>query len=40
MMLHIGAGHKNNCQIVLKLFGYDILYNNLQHKKFQVDFDA
>ena len=22
-MLHIGAGHSNNCQIILKLFGYD-----------------
>ena len=32
-MLHIGAGHSNNCQIIiLKLFGYDIFCNNLQHK--------
>ena len=33
VMLHVGAGHSNNCQIVLKLFGYDIFCNNLQHKK-------
>ena len=32
VMLHIGAGHSNNCQIILKLFGYDIFCNNLQHK--------
>ena len=38
VMLHIGAGHSNNCQIILKLFGYDIFCNNLQQKisrKFQ-----
>ena len=33
VMLHIGAGHSNNCQIILKLFGYDIFCNNLQHQK-------
>ena len=32
VMLHIGAGHGNNCQIILQLFGYDIFCNNLQHK--------
>ena len=32
VMLHIGAGPSNNCQIILKLFGYDIFCNNLQHK--------
>ena len=32
VMLHIGAGHSNNCQIILKLFEYDIFCNNLQHK--------
>ena len=32
VMLHIGAGHSNNCQIILKLFGYDIFCNNLQDK--------
>ena len=32
VMLHIGAGHSNNCQIKLKLFGSDIFSNNLQHK--------
>ena len=31
-MLHIGAGHSNNCQIILKLFGYDIFCNNMQDK--------
>ena len=31
-MLHVGAGHSNNCQIILKLFGYDIFCNNLQQK--------
>ena len=33
LMLHIGAGHSNNCQRILKLLGYDIFCNNLQHKK-------
>ena len=28
-MLHIGAGHYNSCQIILKLFRYDIFHNNL-----------
>ena len=32
VMLHIGAGHGNNCQIIPQLFGYDIFCNNLQHK--------
>ena len=32
MMLHIGAGHSNNCKIMLKLFRYDIFCNNFQHK--------
>ena len=32
VMLHIGTGHNNNCQIILKLFGYDIFCNNMQHK--------
>ena len=32
VMLHIGAGHSNNCQIMRNLFGYDIFCNNLQHK--------
>ena len=31
--LHIGACHSTNCQIVLKLFGYDIFCNNLQDKR-------
>ena len=37
MMLHVGAGHKYNCQIIRKLFGYDISCNNLQHKKRQAN---
>ena len=32
VMLHIGAGQSNNCQIILKLLGYDIFCNNLQQK--------
>ena len=33
VMLDIGAGHSNNCQVILKLFGYVIFCNSLQHKK-------
>ena len=32
VMLHIETGHSNNCQIILKLFGYDIFCNNLPQK--------
>ena len=32
VMLHTGTGHSNNCQIILKLFGYDIFCNNLLQK--------
>ena len=32
VMLHIGAGHTNNSQTILKLFGYDIFFNDLQQK--------
>ena len=32
VMIHIGAGHTSNCQMILKLFGYDIFCNNLPHK--------
>ena len=32
VMLHLGARHSNNCQIILKLFGYDTFCNNLQQK--------
>ena len=41
-MLHTGAGHSNNCQIIiLKLFGYDIFCYNLQHKKkFKANFEV
>ena len=38
VMLHIETGHSNNCQIILKLFGYHILCNNLQHKKISSKF--
>ena len=38
VMLHIGAGQSNNHQIILKLFGYDILFNNLQYKKILSEF--
>ena len=40
VMLHIGEGHSNNCQIILKLFGYDIFCNNLLHKKFQANLEV
>ena len=40
VMLHIGAGHSNNCQMILKLFRYDIFCNNLQHKKFQANLEV
>ena len=33
VMLHIGARQSNDHQIILKLFGYDIFYNNLQSRK-------
>ena len=32
VILHTGASPRNNCQIRLKLFGYDIVCNTLQHK--------
>ena len=28
VMLHIGAGQSNNYQIILKLFGCEIFFNN------------
>ena len=34
VMLHIGAGHTSNSQIIPKLFGYDIFCNNLQDKNY------
>ena len=36
VMLDMGAGHSNNCQIILKLFGYYIFPSYLQHKKIQA----
>ena len=38
VMLQIGAGHSNNCQIILKLFRYDIFCNNLQDKRISSKF--
>ena len=38
-MLHIGAGHSNNCQIILKLFGYGIFCNNLELKRSQANLE-
>ena len=39
-MLHKGAGHSNNCQIILKLFRYDKFCNNLQRKIFQANLEV
>ena len=39
-MFHIVAGYSNNCQIILKLFGYDIFWNTLQHKKISSKFEV
>ena len=35
VMLHIGAVHTNNSQIIPKLFGYDIFCSDLQQKNFK-----
>ena len=40
MMLHIGAGHSNKCQIIRKFFVYDIFCNNFQEKKCQADLEV
>ena len=41
MMLHIGAGHSNNCQIILKLFGYDIYLAIIcSTKKFKANLEV
>ena len=41
-MLHIGAGHSNNCQIILELLGYDIFCYNFaaQFKKLQANLEV
>ena len=39
-MFQIGTGHSNNCQIILKLFGYDIFWNSLQQNKFQANLEV
>ena len=38
--LHIGPGHGNNCQIILKLFGYHTFSNSPQHKKLQANLEV
>ena len=38
VMLHIGAGHTNNSQIIPDLFGYDIFCNDLQLKTISSKF--
>ena len=40
VILHIGAGHSNNHQIIIKLFAYDIFCNNLHHKKIKADLEV
>ena len=40
MMLHILAGQRNNYQIILELFRYDIFWNNLKRKKFKVTLEV
>ena len=37
-MLHMGAGHTNNSQIIPKLFGYDIFCNDMQLKTISSKF--
>ena len=37
VVLHTGAGHSNNRQILFKLFAYDIFCNYLLHNKFQAN---
>ena len=36
----MGASHGNNCQIIVKLFGYEIFCNNLLQKKFQANLEV
>ena len=38
VMLDIGAGHSNNCQMTLKLFGYDVFCNNFCQKIYYSEF--
>ena len=33
VMLHIGEGHSNNCEIAIKLLVYDKFCNNLKYKR-------
>ena len=40
VMLHIGAGHSNDCQIKLTIIRYDIFCYNLQHKKLQANLEV
>ena len=38
VMLHIGAGHTNNSQIIPKLFGYDIFCIDMEQKTISSKF--
>ena len=40
VMLHIGAGHSHNFQIIRKFLVYNTFCNNLQHKKFQANLEV
>ena len=35
---YVGAGHSNNCKIILKLFRYDIFCNNFSTKTISSKF--
>ena len=37
LILHMGAGHTNNSQRILTLFGCDKFCNNLQEKEFESE---
>ena len=39
-MLQKGAGQSNNCQIILKLFGYDIIAITCSTKKFKANLEV
>ena len=39
-MLRIGTGHSNNCQMILKLFGYDTFSIICSTKKFQANLEV
>ena len=39
-MLHVGASHSNNCQIILKLLGYDIFAIICSTKKIEANLEV